>query len=195
MAVRGTLDTRSRGDARERILETAYELFSRRGVRDVGIDEVIARAGVAKATLYAHFPAKDDLVLAFVDRRERRWTRAFVEAEALRRGTTPEDQLLAIFDIFDEWFRRDDYEACSFIRLVLEFGPEHVAGRASLRQLDNVRSTVQTLAQAAGLRDSEAFARSCQLLMEGSIVAAAAGDADAARRAKAMARTLIDQHR
>jgi AcrR family transcriptional regulator len=83
-------------DARERILATAYELFSRRAIRYVGIDEVIERAGVAKATLYRHFPSKDDLVIAFVERREERWTVAWVEAEARRRGSTPEEQLLAI---------------------------------------------------------------------------------------------------
>jgi AcrR family transcriptional regulator len=150
---------------------------------------------VAKATLYAHFPSKDDLVLAFLERREQRWTVAFVEAEARRRGTTPEEQLLGIFDALDEWFRRDDYEACSFVNVLLELGAEHVAGRASVRHLDNVRSILRRLAEEAGLDDSAAFAGSCQLLMEGSIVAAAAGDADAAQRAKAMARTLIDQHR
>jgi AcrR family transcriptional regulator len=182
-------------EARERILESAYELFSRRGMRGVGVDEVIAHAGVAKATLYAHFPSKDDLVLAFLEQREQRWTLAFVVAEARRRGTTPEEQLLAIFDAFDEWFRRDDYEACSFMKVLFEMGAEHPAGRASVDYLDNIRSILRGLAQEAGLRDGDAFARSLQLLMEGSIGAAAAGDADAAQRAKAMARTLIDQHR
>jgi AcrR family transcriptional regulator len=188
-------ESRVRPDARGRILESAYELFARRGVRGVGIDEVIADAGVAKATLYAHFPSKDDLVVAFLERREQRWTLGFVEAEARRRGTTPEEQLLAIFDAFDEWFRQDDFESCSFIRLLLEMGADHVAGRASIRHLDTIRSIVRTLAQEAGLRDSDGFSYSCQLLMQGSIVAAAAGDADAAQRAKAMAITLIEQHR
>jgi AcrR family transcriptional regulator len=150
---------------------------------------------VAKATLYAHFPSKDDLVLAFLEQREQRWTLAFVVAEARRRGTTPEEQLLAIFDAFDEWFRRDDYEACSFMKLLFEMGAEHPAGRASVDYLDNIRSFLRGLAKEAGLRDGDAFARSLQLLMEGSIGAAAAGDADAAQRAKAMARTLIEQHR
>jgi len=181
--------------ARERILESAYELFSQRGLRGVGVDEVIARAGVAKATLYAHFPSKDDLVLAFLEEREQRWTLAFVVAEAQRRGTTPEEQLLAVFDAFAEWFRRDDFEGCSFMKLLLEVGSEHSAGRASIRYLENIRSILRGMAQEAGLRDTDAFARSLQLLMEGSIAAATAGDADAAQRAQAMARTLIEQHR
>jgi AcrR family transcriptional regulator len=185
----------SKPDARERILDTAYELFSRRGVRDVGIDEVIERAGVAKATLYRHFPSKDDLVIAFLERREQRWTLAWVEAEARRRGTTPEEQLLAIFELFDEWFHRDDFEACSFINVLLEMGPAHPAGQASLRHLASIRSVVARLAQEAALRDPESFARSWHILMKGSIVSAAEGDAEAAQRARSMARLLIEQHR
>src|SRR5258705_2182499 len=115
--------------ASERILDTAYELFSRRGIRDVGIDELIERAGVAKATLYRHFLSKDDLVVAFLERREQRWTLDFVEAESRLRAGTPEQQLLAIFDVFDEWFRRDDFEACSFINTLLEMRAEHPAGK------------------------------------------------------------------
>ena len=185
----------SKPDARERILDTAYELFSRRGVRDVGIDEVIERAGVAKATLYRHFPSKDDLVIAFLERREQRWTLAWVEAEARRRGTTPEEQLLAIFELFDEWFHRDDFEACSFINVLLEMGPAHPAGQASLRHLASIRSVVARLADEAALRDPESFARSWQILIKGSIVSAAEGDAEAAKRARSMASLLIEQHR
>ena len=105
---------------RERILDTAYELFSHRGVHDVGIDELIERAGVAKATLYRHFPSKDELVLAFLEQREQLWTYGWVEAEARRRGKTPEEQLLAIFELFDEWFHREDFEGCSFVNVLLE---------------------------------------------------------------------------
>jgi AcrR family transcriptional regulator len=186
---------RAKPDARERILATAYELFSRRGIRDVGIDEVIERAGVAKATLYRHFPSKDDLVVAFLERREELWTLAWVEAEAKRRGTTPEDQLLAIFELFDEWFHREDFEACSFINVLLEMGPEHRVGQASVRHLASIRSIVGRLAEEAGLRDPASFAHSWHILMKGSIVAAAEGDAEAAKRAHSMARLLIEQHR
>ena len=192
------LDARTPGvesEARERILESAYELFSRRGIRDVGVDEVIETAGVAKATLYRHFPSKDDLVLAFLERRERLWTRDFVEAGARERGATPEERLLAIFDVFDGWFRREDFEACSFINVMLELGPEHPGGEASVRHLENIRSLVRGLAEEAGLRDPVAFSHSWHILMKGSIVSAAEGDVDAARRAASMARTLIDQHR
>ena len=182
-------------EARERILDGSYELFSQRGVQAVGVDEVIETAGVAKATLYRHFPSKDDLVIAFLEQREERWTRELVEAGAKSRGSTPEEQLLAIFDVFDEWFRREDFEACSFINVLLEMGPDHPAGTASVRHLENIRSIVRGLAEEAGLRDPASFARSWHILMKGSIVSAAEGDAEAAHRAQAMGRLLIEQHR
>jgi len=182
--------------ARERILASAYELFSRRGVRGVGIDEVIKRAEVAKATLYRHFRSKDELVLAFLQQREELWTKEWVEAEARRRGETPEEQLLAIFDLFDEWFQRTDFEGCSFINILLEMNDRQgTIGKASAGHLANIRSIIHTLADEAGLRDPEQFAHSWHILMKGSIVAAGEGDVGAAKRAQAMGRLLIQQHR
>jgi AcrR family transcriptional regulator len=181
--------------ARERILDASYELFSRRGIRGVGVDEVIERAGVATATLYRHFPSKDRLVLAFLEMREQRWTHGLVEAEAQRRGSDPEERLLAIFDVFDDWFHRDDFEACSFINVLLEMGAQHPAGDASVEYLEHIRSIVRRFADEAGLRDTESFARCWHILMNGSIVSAAEGDVEAAQRGKAMARLLIDQYR
>jgi AcrR family transcriptional regulator len=189
-----TVEGEAQLDARERILATSYELFSRRGIRGVGVEEVIEQAGVAKATLYRHFASKDDLVLAFLERREQRWTREFVEAGARARGTTPEEQLLAIFDVFDEWFRREDFEACSFINVLLEMGAPHPAGEACVRHLENIRSIVRQLAEEAGVRDTDSFARSWHILMKGSIVSAAEGDGNAARRAQELGRLLLAQH-
>jgi AcrR family transcriptional regulator len=181
--------------ARERILDASYELFSQRGIRAVGVNEVIERAGVATATLYRHFPSKDELVLAFLRLREQRWTKDFVEAGAISRGSDPEQRLLAIFDVFDEWFQREDFEACSFINVLLEMGPEHPAGGASVWHLEQIRSIVRRLAEESGLRDTDSFARSFHILMKGSIVAASEGDTHAAQRGKSMARLLIEQHR
>ncbi len=181
--------------ARERILDASYELFSQRGIRAVGVNEVIERAGVATATLYRHFPSKDELVLAFLELREQRWTKDFIEAGAISRGSDPEQRLLAIFDVFDEWFHREDYEACSFINVMLKMGPLHSAGRASVVHLEQIRSIVRRLAEEASLRDTESLARSFHILMQGSIIAATEGDTQAAQRGKSMARSLIEQHR
>ena len=190
----GIVPTESR--PRERILDSAYDLFSHRGISAVGIEELIARASVAKATLYRHFPSKNDLVLAFLQRREERWTYGWVEQEARLRGDTPEESLLAIFDLFDEWFHRDDFEGCSFVNVLLETADrESDIGAASAMHLENIRGVIRTLAEEAGLRDVEEFALTFHILMKGSIVQAGEGDLDAAKRAKRMARTLIDQYR
>jgi AcrR family transcriptional regulator len=181
--------------ARERILDAAYELFSHHGIRAVGVNELIARAGVATATFYRHFPSKDALVLAFLELREQRWTKDLIEAGAMSRGSNPFERLLAIFDVLDEWFHRDDFEAGSFMRVLLELGPEHPAGDASVHHLEQMRSMVRHLAEEGGLSDSESFARSWHILMQGSIIAAAEGDKDAAKRSKAMAGRLIEQYR
>ena len=182
--------------ARERILDTAYELFSHRGIHDVGVDELVERAGVAKATLYKHFHSKDELVLAFLEQREQTWTYGWVEGEARRRGATPEEQLLAIFDLFDDWFHGDDFEGCSFVNVLLEFRDlDHPVGRASAAYLENIRSVVRKLALEASLRDPDAFALSWHILLKGSIVQAAEGDREAAKRAQALGNLLIEQHR
>ena len=180
---------------RERILSAAYRMFSQRGIRDVGVEELIAASGVAKATFYKHFRSKQDLVLAFLQRREQLWTWGTVEAGARARGGTADEQLLAIFDVFHDWFAREDFEACSFINVLLEMGAEHPAGRASVHYLEHIRAVVAGLAGEAGLRDTQEFARSWHILMKGSIISAAEGDAGAAQRAKVMAGWLIEHHR
>src|SRR6266850_4484723 len=178
--------------ARERIDRTAYELFSRHGIRAVGVDTICARSGVAKMTLYRHYPSKDDLALAFLRRREELWTRSWLQREVERRARTPAERLLAVFDVFDKWFRRSDFEGCSFIKVLLEHGdPGHPVRKAARAHIETVREFVIRLAADAGMHDPAALARQLQMLMMGSIVAAYAGDRKAARRAKELGSLLL----
>ncbi|MBK5216619.1 MAG: TetR/AcrR family transcriptional regulator [Propionibacteriales bacterium] len=182
--------------ARERLVATSYDLFARRGIRGVGVNEIISTAKVAKATFYNHFRTKDDLVLAFLERREETWVYGLVVDGIRVRADNPEDQLLAIFDVFDDWFGRpEEFEACSFVNILLEMGPGHPLGQACLRYLGDLRQVLNDLATSAGLRDPEEFAWSWHILMKGSIVAAAEGDLRAAKRAKDMGRDLIQRFR
>lgn len=174
------------------MLDAAYDLFSREGLNSTGVDTVIARAGVAKMTLYRNFQSKDDLALAFMDRREERWTYGMVVAEAGRRGETPVERLLAIFDVFDDWFREPGFEGCAFINVMLELPDRESRVRAAaVRHLANIRTFIAGLAAEAGIADADAFARQWHILMKGSIVAAGEGDLDAAVRAKALGRLLL----
>ena len=170
---------------RERIDRAAYELFARHGVRAVGVDTVAARSGVAKMTLYKHFPSKNALALAFLRRREELWTRSWLQREVERRAADPAERLLGVFDVFDKWFRRSDFEACPFLKVLLEHDDRgHPLRRAVRDHLGTIHAFLRELVEEAGVRDADALARQWQLLMMGSIVAAYAGDREAARRAK-----------
>jgi AcrR family transcriptional regulator len=190
----GTSTTRPAGrttDARERIMATAYTLFCRHGIRAVGVDTIIEQSGVAKMTMYRHFHSKDELVLAVLERRERLWTRDWLEGDVSRRAAAPGERMLAIFDVFDEWFHRRSFEGCLFVNALLEIDDRrHPIHRASREHLANIRAFVEGLAREAGARDPQHLARQWHILMKGSIVSAGEGDVDAARRAKEMA-TLV----
>jgi AcrR family transcriptional regulator len=178
--------------ARERIDLAAYDLFSRRGVRAVGVDEIVERSGVAKMTLYRHYASKDHLVLSFLRRREELWTRAWLQTQVNRRATTPAGRLLAVFDVFDRWFRRLDFEGCSFINVLLEIaGRHHPVREATVGHLATIRAFLEQLARDAHIRHPESFARQWHILMKGAIVAACEGDCDAARRSRDLGQLLL----
>jgi AcrR family transcriptional regulator len=176
------------------VSRAAYELFSRDGVRAVGVDAVIAKAGTAKMTLYRNFPSKDDLILDFLRRREQLWTREWLEAESRKRGKTPQERLLAIFDVFSEWFRQPDFEGCAFLTTMIEINdPGHPVHQAAVGHLANIRAYLEGLAAEAGISDPDAFARKWHILMKGSIMAAHEGDTAAASRARELGQLLLLQ--
>ena len=177
---------------RDRILDAAYGLFSRSGVRAIGVDTITAEADVAKMTLYRNFASKGDLAVAYLALREQRWTEGWVQAEVLRRAEAPAQQLLTIFEIFTEWFERDDFEGCAFITSLLEFDDlEDPVRGACVTHLANIRAFVAGRAAAAGIADPERFAAQWHILMKGSIVARHEGDRDAARKARELGELLL----
>ncbi len=138
--------------------------------------------------MYRHFASKQELVLAFLLRREEVWTRDWLQAEVRRRASDPRERLLAIFDVFDGWFRSPDFEGCSFINVMLEHpDPTNPVHRAAAKHLARIRLFLAELADEAGIGDPDGFARQWHILMKGSIVAAGEGDREAARRAKQVA--------
>ena len=180
------------GGARERILDSAYELFSKNGIRAVGIDAVLTRSGVARQTLYRHFDSKQNLVIAFLERREEVWTKRWLQEEVESRAAEPADRLLAIFDVFDEWFRVPEFEGCTFINVMLEHpDPEDPINRAGVEYLANIRSFLRDLAAQAGVPDPDDFSRQWHILMKGSIVSAGEGDHEAAMRAQRIGMLLL----
>jgi AcrR family transcriptional regulator len=180
---------------RERISQAAYELFSRDGTQSVGIDAVIAHAGAAKMTLYRNFRSKDELILDFLRRREQLWTREWLQAEAQKRGRTPQSRLLAIFEVFGEWFADPDFDGCAFLTTMIEIkDPDSPVRQASVQHLANIREFIKALAAEAGIADTDAFARQWHILMKGSIMAAHEGDLAAACRARGLGVLLLRSH-
>jgi len=170
---------------RERLVAAAIELFYRHGFGAVGIDRVIAAAGVTKTTFYKHFEGKDDLMVAAVRRRDEWESAAWVRAVRKLAGDDPARQLLAMLDVMDVWFNDPDFRGCMFMNTALEFpnphDPVHQAAAAHKRQ---TRDYFRDLARAAGAGPpaAETFADCYTALIEGALVLRQAhGRNDAAR--------------
>src|SRR5437016_6266490 len=112
---------------RERLVAAAVELFYRNGFSAVGIDRVIAAAGVTKTTFYKHFEGKDDLMVAAVQRRDQWESLAWDRAVRKLAGDPPSParQLLAMFDVMDLWFNDPDFRGCMFLNTTIEFPSPH----------------------------------------------------------------------
>jgi AcrR family transcriptional regulator len=153
---------------RERILEASSELFSRLGIQGVGVDTIIERAGVAKATFYKHFPSKDALVLAWL-RGDARWLDWF-SAEVEARTEAPLERLLVTFDVLGEWFRQDDFEGCPFQNSMSEIrDPNHPALQEIRSYVEEVRAWLAVSTEAAHLREPEELASQIRILVAGAI--------------------------
>jgi AcrR family transcriptional regulator len=178
---------------RGRVLQAAYDLFCRQGINAVGIDRIVAEAGVAKMSLYRHFRSKEELVLAVLELREKLWRVDWLEAEVERRAPPGKARLLAIFELFDEWFRRDDYEGCLFINTLLEVhdrgNPIHAA---AAEKRARIRALLRRWAEEAGIADPDTFAWQYQMLMNGAIVAAHDTEIDL-RWMRSVAGALLDR--
>jgi AcrR family transcriptional regulator len=177
----------SRVGARERVLAAAYELFSQRGTRDVGIDTIVKRSGVAKMSLYHHFRSKEELVAAFLEQRERLWTIEWLKSEVCRRARSPGKRLLAAFDLFSDWFRSDGFDGCPFIKVLMEYPPGHPSRRAAVQHIANIRQFLKELAAQVGIRNPDLFASTWHIMMKGAVVSACEGNLNAAREAKVAA--------
>ena len=181
-----------RDGARERLLGAAYQLMVRKGVNRVGVDAILDSSQCAKASLYTNFGSKVELAIAVLDEREKIWTRGWLESEIRSRSPDPAAQLLAIFDVFDGWFRQEAFEGCTFINVLLDSdtgSPTHAAAAAHLAK---IRAILRGLAKDAGLKEPEHFAQAWHMLMKGSIVAAGEGHRNAARDAKRAAKLILD---
>ena len=180
---------------RDRLVAAAVELFYRNGFNAVGVDQIIAKAGVTKTTFYKHFESRDDLMVAAVQRRDEWESQAWMSAIRKIAGDDPVGQLLAIFDVFDIWFNDPDFRGCMFLNTAIEFpnphDPIHQAASAFKRKS---RNNWRDLALAAGATaaNAETFADCYSALVEGSMILRQThGRNDAAKAVKPAVEVLI----
>jgi AcrR family transcriptional regulator len=182
--------------ARTRILDAASELFYQQGIHAIGIDTVIKRAGVAKASLYHHFRTKDDLTAAVLRRRDERW-RAWLAGTVEAHATAPDQKLLAVFDALAEWFASEDFRGCGFINAAAEFPePDHPVRIVVREHKHAVTRYLGDLAGDAGVGDPDVLASELFLLMEGAIATAYIENATwPSETAKSAAAALVGDQR
>jgi len=177
--------------ARERILKAAEELFYREGL-NVGIDAIIERAGVAKMSLYAHFDSKDALIVEFLRTKRDAWFEWFL-AEIPRRAAKPKDRLLAMFDLFGEWFCTDEFRGCAFLNAAAEIpDPRHPARAIVADYKERLRQWIQEQCRTADLKLTVELSTQIVLILDGAIARAyITNDPSAAQVAKGLVRQMI----
>jgi AcrR family transcriptional regulator len=162
-----TADQRS---VRDRILDTAAELFYREGARAVGVDLVVARSGVAKTSLYRHFRTKDDLIAAVLERDDAGYWRDWDEVGG-RDHADPIAELLAHLAWIDQYTMRKGYRGCPFINVATEFPtPDHPARAVAARHKNELRRRLAELADRAGIAEAAGLADQLVLLVDGAYV-------------------------
>ena len=179
--------------ARERLLEAANELFYDEGVHTVGIDRVIERAGVAKASLYNTFGSKDELVRAYLEGRHARVAARITRY--LERYSDPRERLLGVFEAQGELFADPGFRGCAFVSASAE-SPGEAVSRAADDYRGWVRGLLTGLAREAGAPDPEKLGRQLHMIYDGASLSARMDrDPSSSVAARAAAETLLDAAR
>jgi AcrR family transcriptional regulator len=177
---------------RDPLRAPAWRSFYRDGFRAVGIDRILAGAGFAKKTLDHHFAAKEELIVALREKRDRELCASIV-ATVEAAGKSPAKRLLAVFDWLEAWFGSADFNGWVFIRALSEYPEASLAiPRAAWNHKVAVKEILAQRCEAAGAKDPGALAETLSLLIDGSIVVArGTRETGLARSARAKAAVLL----
>lgn len=179
--------------ARQRILATATDLFSRQGYRAVGTDTIIERSGVAKMTLYRHFAAKNDLICAYIEQTIEDFWASFEQVLSEHPGS-PRVQIIAIFEMLATKVADAAFCGCSCLHAAVEFPQlDHPAHQVALQHKRDVRTRFRDLAEQAGAQQPDLLADQLLLLMNGMLMQGRMeGPTEVAAPVVQAARALID---
>ena len=169
---------------KERILETADRLFYLQGIRAIGVDTIAAEIGISKRTLYNHFPSKDALIAAYLERR-------FVTPRPSEKP--PAEQILGTFDALERRFSAKDFRGCPFVNAVAELGAEDQSvRRIAIEFKESRRVWFRDLLAQLGVKEPEALATQLAVLVDGCIAQdLVRNDPAMARAAKEAAKVLL----
>lgn len=184
------VQTTPRSEPAQRLLDTAARLFYAEGIKGVGIDRVLAEAGVTRATMYRHFPGKEALVTAYLDQEDATIRGYFAQAAAA--GGTPLELLGKVIDGIADDATRYHTRGCPFINASAEYpDPSSEVREVVRRHRDWFRRTLAELATAAGLPDPEATAAALVLLRDAMLVGGYLDGRDVAEHFRATARSVV----
>jgi AcrR family transcriptional regulator len=167
---------------KERILETADKLFYLQGIRAIGVDTIAAEIGISKRTLYNHFPSKDALITAYLERR-------FVQPKPSEKP--PAEQILATFDSLERRFASKDFRGCPFVNAVAELGEDRSVRKVAVEFKESRRLWFRGLLTQLGVADPDALATQLALLVDGSIAQDLVRNDPAMARAAKQAATVL----
>jgi AcrR family transcriptional regulator len=178
-------------DIQTRLLRATETLIYQGGIHATGMDAIVKASGVARKSVYKHYPTKDALVAAALQARDERWMQWFIAATT--QAATPRARLLSVFDALQEWFASDGFHGCAFINAAGEIGDaEHPIRKVSRLHKERLLSHVLSLVQAAGLPEPEETARQWLVLIDGAIaVALVTGDLSITHSAQRAAEALL----
>jgi AcrR family transcriptional regulator len=184
--------TSEKASARERLLDAAAELFYEEGVNSVGVDKIVERAGVAKASLYKLFGSKDELVRAYLNRRHDR-TRERMMSELEQRFATPRERLIGVFEVQGLTFEEPGFRGCAFVSASAEARPGSAIEQATSSYRTWLHELFEQLAIDAGAPDPASLATQLVLLYDGAGISAWMDSAPQTSAAAAtIATALID---
>ena len=179
--------------ARERLLRIADELFYARGLHAVGIDEIIEKSGAAKATLYAHFPTKDDLIASYLRQRSVQW-REHMTTRLAEAPTSPIERIDAVFAILANGCGTPGFRGCPFINAAVEYpDPRHPARLAGSEHRQWILGLFRSLVVEAKIRQPDRVAAQLALLYDSALVGTQMNrNSTAASHARDVARLLVE---
>jgi AcrR family transcriptional regulator len=178
----------------QKILAAAAELFYSHGLRGVGIDQVLARSGVAKSTLYVHFRTKEELIAAYLRKTDDSWMAQLQEA-AERAGDSPQEHLVGLFDALSDAFDRHGFFGCPFVSAAVETDLDSEARATALQHTQRRQEWLTELSRQAGAENPRALAQHIGLLIDGALTSGRLlQDRAVVDEAKSAASRLVADH-